>query len=123
MIHKVFAIYDAGAQAYLPPFILPRAEMAQRTFGDCVNSKDHQFGAHPEDYTLFCLGLWDDETAIYTMEGNGPQTLGNGVEYVRKDGLNGQGGPQENGETTAGPTEVGDDSPIQPGSPGSDTQE
>jgi len=83
MLHKIFCIHDAKASAYLPPFILPRAEMAQRTFGDCINSSDHQFGAHPEDYTLFVLGVWDDETAQYQLDT--PKSLGNGVEYVRTD--------------------------------------
>lgn len=101
MIHKQFSIYDAKAQAYLPPFILPRTEMAERTFGDCVNSKDHQFAAHPADYTLFLLGLWDDETAMFTQEPNGPQTLGNGVTYVRN-----QSGEKSNG------TQVGNETPV-----------
>ncbi|AXL15427.1 nonstructural protein [Microviridae sp.] len=83
MIHLQFSIYDTKAGAYLPPFILPREEMAIRTFGDCINAKDHQFSLHPEDYTLFRLGTWDDDTARFTAEGNGPQTLGNGVEFIR----------------------------------------
>ena len=65
MIHKIFTIHDSKAQAFLPPFILPRAEMAERTFGDCINSADHQFGQHPDDYTLFELGAFDDEDASY----------------------------------------------------------
>lgn len=85
MIHYQFAIHDNKAGAYLPPFILPRIEMAQRTFADCINSADHQFGAHPDDYTLFSLGLFDDETAKFTPE---MQSLGNGVEYLQLQGDN-----------------------------------
>ena len=110
MIHKQFSIYDSGAQAYLPPFILPRDEMAQRTFGDACNSESHQFGAHPEDYTLFRLGTWDDESAIFTPEPNGPQTLGNGVEYVRT----------QTGQTN-GTQPLSDETPVQPGTTGSDS--
>jgi len=81
MIHNVFTIFDAKAEAYLPPFILPKTSMAKRTFADCVNSKDHQFGAHPEDYTLFTIGTFDDETAQYNLLLT-PESLGLGVEYV-----------------------------------------
>ncbi|AXL15432.1 nonstructural protein [Microviridae sp.] len=83
MIHYQFSIYDSKAGAYLPPFILPREEMAIRTFGDCINATDHQFSLHPEDYTLFRLGTWDDETARFTPEANGPHPVGNGVEFIR----------------------------------------
>lgn len=84
MIHAVFSIHDSKAGAYLPPFILPRVEMAQRTFGDCINSADHQFGAHPEDYTLFELGHFDDDTGQFNLYPEGI-SLGNGVQYVRTD--------------------------------------
>lgn len=81
MIHHIFTIYDQKAKAYLPPFYLPERGMAERTFSDCVNSNDHQFGAHPQDYTLFTIGLFDDSTAESTIY-DAPVMLGNGVEYV-----------------------------------------
>ena len=62
MVHRIFCIFDEKAKAYLPPFILPEVGMALRTFGDCVNSDDHQFGRHPSDYTMFTLGSYDDAT-------------------------------------------------------------
>lgn len=109
MIHFKFSIYDAKASAYLPPFILPRQEMATRVFADCCNSDDHQFAKHPADYTLFCLGTWDDETAIFTPEANGPQTLGNGVEFVNPSIPRKSNGALSN------------ETPVQSGSAGSDT--
>jgi len=80
MEHKIFAIYDQKAHAYLPPFTLPRVEMAERTFMDCVNSKDHAFGLHPADYTLFELGKYDDEKGKISAH-DIPQVIGTGVEY------------------------------------------
>lgn len=80
MIHFVFAVHDAKAKAYLPPFILPTKEMAKRTFSDCVNDFKHAFGRHPYDYTLFHLGMFDDSRATYALE-KAPMTMGNGVEY------------------------------------------
>lgn len=63
MKHLMFAIYDQKAGAYLPPFILPAAPMATRTFADCINSEDHQFAKHPEDYYLMEVAIFDDNTA------------------------------------------------------------
>jgi len=78
---EIFAVYDIKARAYLPPFFLPRKEMAARIFGECINSKEHQFGRHPADYTLFHLGTFDDENAELSCP-HAPHSMGAGVEYL-----------------------------------------
>jgi len=80
MIHKIFAIYDEKAKAYLPPFFLPESGMAIRSFKDCINSNDHQFGKNPEDYTLFTLGHYNDASA--SIDPHAPKTLGNGITFI-----------------------------------------
>ena len=60
MLLKMFSVFDAKADAFLPPFFLHNNGLALRTFGDACNMKDHQFGKHPEDYTLFELGAFED---------------------------------------------------------------
>lgn len=81
MKHNVFCIYDSKAQAFLTPFFLPTVGMAVRVFSDCVNSDDHQFGKHPEDYTLFHLGTWDDATCVFDRL-DSKKALNNGVEVL-----------------------------------------
>lgn len=81
MIFLQFTVYDQKAAAYLPPFILPRAEQALRTFSDCCQSNDHQFGNHPEDYTLFRLGTFNDETGEIVSE-LAPIVIANGLELA-----------------------------------------
>lgn len=83
MKHKLFSVFDVKAQCYLPPFCLPETAMAIRVFSDCVNSKDHQFGLHPGDYTLFALGDWDDSVAhIVSVAAS---KVVNGLEVVVSD--------------------------------------
>ena len=117
MIHEVFTVHDAKADAFLPPWIVPKAQMAQRVFSDCISSNDHQFAKHPEDYTLFCLGNFDDATGKYDLL-KAPLSLGNGVEYVRQEDMFGK-------ETDNGQAQIpfGDDSPIQPSTEGGDPAE
>lgn len=64
---KVFSVYDVKAQAYLPPFFLPRTEMATRVFADSANDSTHMFCKHPEDFSLFELGEWDGETSKFDL--------------------------------------------------------
>lgn len=80
---KVFAVFDDKARAYLPPFFMPEVAMAVRVFGDCLADAEHQFGKHPEDYTLFLFGSFDCGTGAFEMLVN-VSVLANGVQ-LKKD--------------------------------------
>lgn len=67
MIISVFTIRDDKAQAYLQPFFLSNESMARRAIADCVSDSDHMFGKHPEDYALFSLGTFDDQSGKFVL--------------------------------------------------------
>jgi len=77
----IFAIYDTKAAAHLPPFFLPTRGLAIRAFTDCVNDSTHQFSKHPEDYTLFLVGNFDDVSGEIDMP-NVRENLGHGSQFV-----------------------------------------
>jgi hypothetical protein len=77
---QVFSVYDQKAKAFLPPFFFHNEGIARRTFMDMVNKKDHQWNAHPEDYTLFKIGRFDDNSG--EMIGVSPETLVNGLQVI-----------------------------------------
>ncbi len=89
MKFRVFTVYDVKANAYLPPFVLPETGMAVRTFADAINDKDHAFGKHPGDYTLFDIGLFNDATGL--LDGESPKSVHNGIELVARSGDEDQG--------------------------------
>lgn len=80
MQYKYFTVHDAKADGYLPPFMQPNEAMAIRMFNTMVNDPSHQFGQHPQDYTLFYLGTWEDENAKLSPA-PAPVSLGNGLEH------------------------------------------
>jgi len=110
MIHKIFTIHDVKAQAYLPPFLLHTRAMATRVFHDCINSEQHQFAKHPEDYTLFEVGHFNDQNANIQIE-KAPTSLGNGVEFVTQETISPQGNSQND-------TPIGNDPPVLTGPSG-----
>lgn len=55
----VFAVYDAAAEAYLPPIFFDTKGQAIRSFVDACNAEDHMFRRHADDYTLFHIGFYD----------------------------------------------------------------
>lgn len=79
---QMFAIYDAKAEAYLPPFFLPNKKMALRAFTDCVNQQGHNFNLHPADYTLFHIAEFDDEFGEVTSVER--RALANGIDANRE---------------------------------------
>lgn len=80
MLHKMYCIFDAKAEAYLQPFFLPNDAVAQRAISDCVRDPQHSFSAHPADYTLFAIGAFSDTDCTFNI--NEPKSLGNCVEFV-----------------------------------------
>jgi len=108
MEHKIFSIYDQKAYAYLPPFTLPTAAMAERTFMDCVNASDHAFGRNPADYTLFELGTYDDTKGLISPY-EVVRTIGNGIEYRKSHDLKHEGNNSGNVQP------ISNDAPILPG--------
>ena len=66
MISQLFAIKDAAVDAYGPPFNSPTIGIATRSFTDAVNEPQNQMNKHPEDFALFHLGHYDDQTGKVT---------------------------------------------------------
>lgn len=62
MITKIYSVFDAKAEAYLPPIFQRTHGEAIRSFESAVTQPDHQFHNHAEDYTLFHVGEFDDST-------------------------------------------------------------
>lgn len=84
MIHQQFSIFDQKAAAYFPPFYLQNKALAIRTFGDMVNNPESRINKHPEDYTLFHLGQWNDNSSEHELF-KSIKSLGNGLEFCYND--------------------------------------
>lgn len=67
MIVKVFGIYDSKVGAYLPPFMMKTIGEAERALSSHVNDLQHNFCKYAEDFTLFELGSWNDDTGKYDL--------------------------------------------------------
>lgn len=83
MILKIFSIKDNMAEAFIPPFFLPKVAMAVRTFNDMLQDPKHQFSKHPEDYYLFHLGELDDQTGVITPSVE-PWVIVRGDEQIKQ---------------------------------------
>jgi hypothetical protein len=70
----ICTIFDNKTGAYLQPFFTANVAVAERAISDLVVDPDHQFSKNPEDYVLFDLGQFDDETGLFDMH-DAPRTI------------------------------------------------
>lgn len=82
MKYKVCTIRDRAIATYGQPFFVANVGSAIRGFGDEVKRADdnNQLHKHPEDFDLFYLGEYDDQTG--TFEGVRPEQVAIGKDYV-----------------------------------------
>lgn len=76
----MFAVYDSAAEAYGTPFFIKTTGEAIRGFAQATNDPKSQLHAHPQDYTLFELGEYDELSAQITQL-VAPKSLGKALEY------------------------------------------
>ena len=65
----VCSIKDRAADAFGRPFFVPAVGIAIRGFQDKVNrqDKDNQVFNHPDDFDLYELGMFDDESGMFDL--------------------------------------------------------
>ena len=67
---NVYSIYDTASGLYSRPFFTMSDAEAVRSFSDIAMDAEHPIGIHPEDYTLFRIGIFDDSNALINNEAN-----------------------------------------------------
>ncbi|AXH76689.1 MAG: nonstructural protein [Microviridae sp.] len=83
MMHTLFAVHDAKAEAYLTPFFQQTVGMGVRIFETQCNDEATLFYHHPEDFTLFVIGQFDDVTC--TIEVHKPlKVVGTALNYKKQ---------------------------------------
>lgn len=84
---RVYSIFDKACGAYTRPFFVQADEAAIRAFKDDALRPDSVVGKHPEDYSLFHVGHWDDnEGSLKACEpvciGRAHELLSRGTEFT-----------------------------------------
>ena len=80
---NAYTIYDVASGIYMRPFFSQADGQAVRGFKDMATDATHEVGKHPEDYTLYRIGTFNDITG--KMEGEELEKLSTGLECVSMD--------------------------------------
>ena len=81
---KLYTVYDAISESYSPPMINRTRGEALRSFTDEVNNPNSQLFKHAEDYTLFEIGEWDNQTGRITPF-DAPFPVGSAHEFKNQE--------------------------------------
>ena len=79
MKRLICSIHDSKAEAWMTPLVFQAKGQAVRSFSDAVNRGDGDFYLHPEDFTLYVVGFFDELSGA--IEGCSAELLGNGMNY------------------------------------------
>jgi len=78
---KVFSVFDVAAEAFgIPMFFKTRGE-ALRGFIDVASDKSTGIGKHPQCFTLFELGDFDECTGLFSLHAS-PVSCGLALELI-----------------------------------------
>lgn len=66
MKYYVFAVYDHKIRAFMRPHLWVNQQQALRDFVIISNDLDTQIGKHPEDFSFFEIGEYEDEKGEFT---------------------------------------------------------
>lgn len=84
MLQFIVSVKDRAADVFNRPFFVPHRNVAIRDFTDEVNrsAADNQLNKHPDDFDLYLLGQFDDNTGDFKCE-ESPLVLVRGKDVLQ----------------------------------------
>lgn len=61
---RLYSVFDAAANAFMPPFALRADAEAKRSFGQACCDPDHMFSKARVDYSLWLIGEFSELSAL-----------------------------------------------------------
>lgn len=75
----VFSVFDSKAKLYGQPYFAINEEVGVRHFAAAVRDPNSLMGRFAGDYTLFCVGTFNEETGVLTVRSEGHLNIINGL--------------------------------------------
>jgi hypothetical protein len=80
---KIYSIRDAKTEYFSAPFFNHTHGEAERNFKKACDDKNSNLNQFPEDYDLYCLGDYDDNSGQITPLDT-PQHITKAVQHISK---------------------------------------
>lgn len=63
---KLFTVYDEKVNSYGSPFVASSDGEASRMLSDAIDDPNSLIARHPEDFSLYCVGEYNELSGIVT---------------------------------------------------------
>ena len=83
-VQKVFSIRDTKSETFHSPFYAPTHGEAERTFRTAVNDEKTMLHKYPEDFDLYFVGEWDQNSGKMTTMDT-PQHIVKAINVLQKE--------------------------------------
>ncbi len=80
-----FTVYDEKAECFGHPFFVSAMGIATRYMAEWVNNENSMMGKHPEDFTMYQIGFWNDSEAKFENFGQ-PKFICKGTDSILSTG-------------------------------------
>lgn len=77
----LFSVLDTKVGLYARPFTARNKPEAMRSFGEIAKDASHPIGAHPEDYILYYIGIFSEQTGKVHSETH--EALAKAIDLLR----------------------------------------
>lgn len=81
---QVMSVYDSKTKVFGQPQYFINVPTALRAWGDTSNNPQDPVYKHPEDYTLFHIGEYDDESGSFNNLPT-PNPLGTALQFKQQE--------------------------------------
>lgn len=81
MIKQIFSVQDVKVSVFYPPVVLHNEAEARRMMSDVVRNPETQIAKHVEDFRLFRLGEFDDNSGAVLPLAQ-PEFIANASEFL-----------------------------------------
>lgn len=78
----VIAIKDRALDAFMRPMFVPARALAVRSFTDELNRKDTPMNSHPDDYDMYQIAEFIEETGEFILPDN-PELIVRGKDVLK----------------------------------------
>ena len=65
---KIYSVFDVQAEAFGQPFFMQTDGIALRSFNEAAQNPQTEISKYPDDYVLYNIGTYDDDTGIITPQ-------------------------------------------------------
>ena len=80
---KIYAIKDQAIEAFSQPFFVQAQGQAVRMFMDESKNEQSQINRHPEDFELWYIGEFDEQTGQITAAAN-VERVARAIDFTNK---------------------------------------